>query len=332
MKILVDAKQGLGDCVQLIPMLEIIKENYPDCYLAALVRNEASASILRMSPVKIDRFYYFSSTIDTKLGLLKLVCQLRREKFDYFILSPITTGWKAKLFAFLTGTKYCLGEQYKNYDLYKRDNAVHMVVRNVECIREFCKIPKLVPTPRLLPPLFTKYDDIFNTGNTIIGICISKATPLFVKSRKVYPRAWETRKWGEIIEKLLQKNYRVILFGGQEDLSEVEALGVDLNNKQIVNLVAKTTLAELTYIVSKCSCVAGVDTGTQHIADAVGTRTISLFGPTNPKTHGAFGKKAEFVECDEKLECKYCFGKSYYSKCNIRKCMFNISVNKFLNL
>ena len=47
LKILIDSKHGLGDCVQIIPMLQIIRDNYPDCYLAVIVRNKASRELLQ---------------------------------------------------------------------------------------------------------------------------------------------------------------------------------------------------------------------------------------------------------------------------------------------
>lgn len=99
MKILVDSKHGLGDCVQIIPMLQIIKQNYPDSYLAVIVSGKVSEELLNMALVKIDKFYYLTMQGMTIKKFLKLILQIRKEKFDYFILSPITTKWKAKIFA-----------------------------------------------------------------------------------------------------------------------------------------------------------------------------------------------------------------------------------------
>ena len=133
MKILVDSKHGLGDCVQIIPMLQIIKQNYPDSYLAVIVSGKVSEELLNMAPVKIDKFYYLSMQGMTIKNFLKLILQIRKEHFDYFILSPITTKWKAKIFAFFTGAKNKIGEQYRKVDTNVRNNSIHMVERNMNC-------------------------------------------------------------------------------------------------------------------------------------------------------------------------------------------------------
>lgn len=73
LKFLIDSKHGLGDCVQIIPMLEIIKENYPDSYLAVIVNNKASKELLQLSPVKIDKFYYLDMSKMTMRKFLTLI-------------------------------------------------------------------------------------------------------------------------------------------------------------------------------------------------------------------------------------------------------------------
>ena len=67
----------------------------------------------------------------------------------------------------------------------------------------------------------------------------------------------------------------------------------------------------------------------QHIAAASGARTLSIFGPTNPKMSGAYADNAEFVEAD--VACKYCYGTKIYVECKDRKCLKNISVKMFRN-
>ena len=73
------------------------------------------------------------------------------------------------------------------------------------------------------------------------------------------------------------------------------------------------------------------DTGMQHIADAVKTKTVSLFGPTNPLTHGAYSDKAVFIEADCKCEYKYCYGTNMYWQCKDRKCLNDISAEHVIN-
>lgn len=324
MKILIDAKQGLGDCVQLIPMLMIIRENYPNCHLALLVRDKTSSDLLSLSPVKIDKFYYLNSNDLKSLKIISLLKKLRNEKFDYFILSPITNKCKAKVFAAFVNANNTIGEQYKSIDIYERDNSIHMVKRNIDLIKSFCKIPKR----RVLPVInIEKYDgynfEIEHNDKNIVGICIGGGTASHYKGKKIYPRGWDIVKINQLIIELMKTNYKIFLFGGNDEIELLNKLSVDLESPNIYNFVGKTNIVETAYLASKCKMVIGVDTGVQHIADALGIKTISIFGPTNPYTHGAYSEEANFIY--NKINCQFCYGTKDYLRCTDRKCLKSIT-------
>lgn len=330
MKILIDAKQGLGDCIQLIPMLMIIRENYPDCYLALLVRDKTSSDLLSLSPVKIDKFYYLNSNDLKSLKIMSLLKKLRNEKFDYFILSPITNRYKAKVFAAFVNAKNTIGEQYKSIDMYERDNNIHMVERNIDLIKSFCKIP----TGRVLPVIdVEKYAgcnfDIEHDDRKLVGICIGGGTASYYKGRKIYPKEWGIVKINQLIIELMRRNYKIFLFGGKDEIKLLDKLSVDLESQNIYNFIGKTNIIETAYLVSKCKLVIGVDTGVQHIADALGIKTISIFGPTNPYIHGAYSSKATFVYTN--IECQFCYNTKKYLCCDNRRCMNLINVDNIID-
>lgn len=122
---------------------------------------------------------------------------------------------------------------------------------------------------------------------------------------------------------------QVALFGGKDEEKDLEIIKDVLHDSKVCNYVNKTTITESAFLAKQCDLVIGIDTGMQHIADAVGTRTISIFGPTNPKTHGAYSEKAEFVEVA--CNCKYCYGTDKYLSCDDRKCLSNIDCNQLIS-
>ena len=329
MKFLIDSKHGLGDCVQLIPMLQVLKENYPDSYLAVIVNNKVSEELLQLAPVKIDKFYYLDMSKMTIRKFLTLILDLRQQAFDYFILSPITTKWKAKCFALLTGAKKCLGEQYRQLNLYKLDNTVHMVERNLHLLNAICILPHCELKPRLQLEVMNNSFDITTKADKIIGVCIGGGTASTVKNKKIYPRKWSTDKIKIITESLLKNGCAVVLFGGKDEIEEVQYLKEILEDTNLYNYVGKTNIAESSILAQQCDLLIGVDTGMQHIAAAVGTRTLSVFGPTNPKTHGAYSDQASFIECP--CECKYCYGTDMYLLCQERKCLQSITSDMVLS-
>lgn len=328
MKILIDSKHGLGDCVQIIPMLSILKENYPDSYIAVIVSSKANAELLAMAPVAIDKFYYLNMQQINIKSFIKLIYQIRKEKIDYFIISPITTKWKAKLFACLTGAKNKIGEQYHNINLHEVDNTVHMVKRNINLLKEFCKIPDKIINPILKVPQIDNFI-LTKKDKKIIGVCIGAGTGCKYKNKIVYPKSWSVEKIKIVVRNLLKNNAEVVLFGGKDELQYLNYFNELLDNKNILNFVGKTTITESAFLAKQCDLVIGVDTGMQHITDAVGTKTLSIFGPTNPKIFGAYSNNAKFIEVE--CSCKYCYGTEQYLSCNDKKCLNDISDNNVIN-
>lgn len=330
LKILIDSKHGLGDCVQIIPMLQVIKENYPNCYLAVLVNGEASKELLKLSPIKIDGFYSLNMSKLTIKNFLLLINDIRGQHFDYFVISPITTKWKAKLFALLTGARICVGEQYQNINQYKIDNTVHMVERNLRVLREFCPLPVHKIKPKLKIDISNTNLEIRKPDNgKVIGVCIGGGTASLIGNNKIYPRKWSIQEIKAMIEAILKNGDKVVLFGGQDEVKELKNLMEIIWQQNVLNYLGKTSIQESAILVKQCDLLVGVDTGMQHIADAVGVKTLSVFGPTNPKTHGAYSEKASFIEyqCD----CKYCYGTDMYLKCKTRQCLKAINSDMVLN-
>ena len=61
----------------------------------------------------------------------------------------------------------------------------------------------------------------------------------------------------------------------------------------------RTTLRELASILQHAQLVIGADTGPLHLADALGTRVVGLYGPTNPKRNGPYGQLRRCVSTFE---------------------------------
>ena len=107
-----------------------------------------------------------------------------------------------------------------------------------------------------------------------------------------------------------------------EDIDELHYL-----KREAVDLFNKIVYPDK-YFIADAVLSIGVDTGMQHIADAVGVRTLSIFGPTNPKTHGAYSEKAQFIECLEDTADKYCFETDAYYTIPVKECMRQITSDK----
>jgi heptosyltransferase-1 len=89
-----------------------------------------------------------------------------------------------------------------------------------------------------------------------------------------------------------------------------------------VNLGGRTTLRELACLYRQASLVVTTDSGPMHIAAAVGTPVVALFGPTDPDRTGPYGPGHRVIRSG--LSCMPCFRK----QCDTVRCMREIGVGE----
>jgi heptosyltransferase I len=98
-------------------------------------------------------------------------------------------------------------------------------------------------------------------------------------------RNWKAERYAEVADYVAVKHgMRVVLTGGPTATEQAMAdTIVSLCNEKPVNMIGKTTLAELCAIMKTAKLVIAPDTGPAHIASAVGTPVIGLYATTNPQ-------------------------------------------------
>lgn len=321
-KFLIEMKHGLGDCVCMIPMVKAIRDSYPDSYIVMLVNGPANREIFEHSGIRNNEYHYISLKNRPKSELIKLTLKLRRQHFDYAIMATMTPAKKGKLFFRLISPNVTIGEQYYNIPFTMYDNNKHFVDRNVDLVRPICK--QITDTQ---PHLYVEDKENIKLSNLLkktannIAVNIGGGDKSYYKGDYVYTKKWPSTFMHKLIELLLQTESHIYLLGGQLEVSLLDEFKDLLQNPRIHNFVNQTTVAESMLILKHSKVSIGVDTGMQHIADALGIPTVSIFGPTNPKTCGAYSDNAKFILVGEKLSCQFCFGTDRYYECSERKCL-----------
>jgi ADP-heptose:LPS heptosyltransferase/lauroyl/myristoyl acyltransferase len=96
-------------------------------------------------------------------------------------------------------------------------------------------------------------------------------------------KQWPVNNWIHLIQLLgeHESNIKVVLYGTKSDFGlSSQILNQDCL-RDIENLVGQTSIVQLAEGFSACSLVIGCDSGAVHLASAVGTPTLTIFGPTN---------------------------------------------------
>lgn len=122
--------------------------------------------------------------------------------------------------------------------------------------------------------------------------------------------------------------HAVLLVGDRKQFSRYDAI-CSRSAVAVRNFAGRTSLRELCCLIDGASLMVSMDSGPLHLACALGTPTVGLFGPTDPRRTGPFGRRASAVYKD--LSCRPCFKKK---RCPLEhhRCMHDITVEEVFHL
>jgi ADP-heptose:LPS heptosyltransferase len=139
-------------------------------------------------------------------------------------------------------------------------------------------------------------------------------------------KRWPVERLAVLADMLVERaRAQVILVGGPGDgvlakaIQERAAMGLP-------NLVGRLALGELAALMEHADLYIGHDTGATHLAVAMETPTIAIFGPSDPARYGPF-RSEKTIALWRRLECSPCFtGGRYDASCREPRCIEVIAV------
>jgi len=132
-------------------------------------------------------------------------------------------------------------------------------------------------------------------------------------------KLWPPSSWARLAEWLSRdRGFQVAVTGSAADRELVAAI-VGQSQAPILNLAGATSLAQLAAILRKTRLAVTADTGAMHLAAALGTPVVALFGPTAPWRTGPFGPGHQVVRLD--LPCSPCFQR----RCPEPRCLTDLT-------
>jgi len=121
---------------------------------------------------------------------------------------------------------------------------------------------------------------------------------------------WGTKRWPHYaaLAKRLAPVYRIIVVGGPDDAALAAEIGAAAGAERIVDATGKLSLLASAALLARCAALVTNDSAPQHLASAVGTPTLSIFGPTVPEFgFGPLAPRHRTVGLDG-LACRPCDG------------------------
>ena len=186
--------------------------------------------------------------------------------------------------------------------------------------------PLMIPISSTMPYLKVSEKEKYEAKNLLenLGINTEKNIVIGINPGAAFGSAkcWLPARFKELTMRLIEDpNIRVIYFGDQNTSNLVASICKDLPNT-VINLAKKTTLRELMALIASCSVILSNDSGPMHIAAALKTPLVALFGSTNEVKTGPY-KHGKIIH--KHVKCSPCYKKI----CPIDfRCMTQIEVDE----
>ena len=117
-------------------------------------------------------------------------------------------------------------------------------------------------------------------------------------------KRWPAERFASLASQVIDLAGANIVLLGSEDESEVADKVKSLSGRDLINAVGRTSLEEAVALLAVADVFVSNDMGLAHIAAAVGTPTLVIFGPTDPETTRPFSDVAEVIRVP--VECSPC--------------------------
>ncbi len=317
MKIVVRGTNWVGDAVMTIPALRELRRIFPHAQITLYTLNWAKGVFQDVDFVdEILGFDCEKSSFKTVLSQAKV---WREEKFDLAVIFPNSfesalltkLGKVPKRFGYAKdGRSFLLTNAVKIPDWKNQRHEVFYYLNLVaEVEKTFLGTSTILENePRFELNVSEKRKAKAREFLTQNGVDLSKKLVVFCAGSANSPaKRWETESFAKLGDRLKNDlDVEVVFDGAKNEVEISQTVAAAMQTKPIV-LTGKTSLAEGTAILSLANLLVSNDTGPAHISAALGTKTLVIFGPTNPLTTQPLG--SEIIRKD--VEC---------SPCNFREC------------
>jgi lipopolysaccharide heptosyltransferase II len=335
----------LGDLLFTTPALRALREAFPQARITYLVGPWAEAVVTSnpcIDEVMLCPFPGFTrqpkkSVIEPYVVLRRYARLLREKKFDLAVVLRFDHWWGA-LLAYLARIPRRVGYDIAGVKPFLTDAVPYVPVRHeveqnlalAEAVSGQLPLRRSDGQPSQGFPLEfpLSAQDRESAAHYLAEQGVRDDDPLVcIHSGAGAPvKLWRTEGWARVADVLTERyGARVILTGSASEEPLVQAIAERMASQPIV-AAGQTTLGQLAALMARCHLILGVDSGPLHLAVAVGTPTVHLYGPVDSRTFGPWGDPARHVVLTSDMDCIPCNRLDYrVDELENHRCVWDIS-------
>ncbi|MCX7591088.1 MAG: glycosyltransferase family 9 protein [Kiritimatiellae bacterium] len=325
-RVLVIRPGGMGDMVLLVPVLRKLREAFPEaCIDVACERR--NVAVLALASLGVNALVYDARPLSFLRHLLA------GEAYDVAIDTEQFHHFSA-VFVFLSRAPFRVGFKinprrnplYTHLVSYAPDGPEGLqFMRLLQPLRIFdgsqagYQLEGAIPPPHVpLPsPVRAEMEQILR-GLPFVAI--------HAGGRSFHKR-WEDVRFVVLAGQLTTSmGQGIVLVGDEQDRGRSESIAAALRmaGDPVVSLAGRLALPEVATVLHSARLFVGPDSGLAHLAVALGTPTVVLFGPSDPLKWGFHEGRHAIVRAN--LPCAPCFIFGYHRPCRTVDCMKQITV------
>jgi len=331
-RVVVRGTNWVGDSVMSIPALRALRRVLPDAEITLVGRPNSKGLFSDVDFID-DVLVYDRRNV---LSVLSQVRQWRKNDFDLAIL--FQNAFEAALIPFLSGIPVRLGyatearqpmlthpvalpdwrsSRHEVFYYLYLVTALEQLLYGTSKVCETDPDTSLEVSPsRRMEASRLLADFGVTEDRAVVALC-----PGSINSRA---KRWPAESFAALADQLLEERRQVLLVGSANEADVTTEVTGRMRQKPVV-LTGKTTVDQLTSILSIVDLLVTNDTGPAHIAAALGRPTLVIFGPTNPLTTRPLSGQAEVLR--HPPDCAPCMLRD----CPIdHRCMTAITVDEVL--
>ncbi len=321
-----------GDVLVSTPVIAALKEAWPDCHLTYLV-SKGTEDMVAGHP-GLDDLMVVDRRGETWSQALRFARDLHRRRFDLVI--ELSGGDRGAIYSWLTGARERLGLARPGMPFWQRRVCftrllprppvqTHLVDQNLEPLRALGIEPQK-------PRLRFFWDQAVEERTRQLLTSHGLAPGGFVV---MHPGAgwrfkcWTPQGYARVLE-ALQNEWRLpVILTGTKAAHEQELLAAIRKDCRVkpINLAGRLSLKELGALIAKAKFFFGMDSAPMHLAAAVETPAVALFGPSGVFNWGPWGEGHLVVQKD--WACVPC-GRDGCESSKISRCLTEIEPEEVL--
>ena len=327
-RILIWKLGALGDVILATPSLRAIRQQFPKAHVALAVGRSAYEVAARCPYLDECLIYDGKGKDRGAAGWLKWIRRLHQGAFDLSV--DLQNSRRTHLMAWAARIPVRVGFRRKCGRLLNRGVRLPRVVlgpvahqhyllrqagfsTNGEALEVWPSALDEQAAERLLPPAPAAH------RRQLVGLHPGG-------SGRWKTKRWEVARWARVCDALTQRGLRVVVTGGPDEHALGEALQRLTSTKPHL-VIGQTSLMELACLIKRCDVFVAHDSSPLHLAAAVGTPAVALFGPTDPGRHLAPTFTGQVIK--KEVFCSPCYSAS--CRTITHACMQRIGVDEVLS-